>query len=68
MNQKDKLFTLLFSYLQKASKLNNTPSQPFGFRFDQTHLVHIHREEPLSLAAIFADHHAGYEVAVICEK
>lgn len=52
--------TPLFSYLQEAGKLDYTPSEAFGFWFDQTHLVDIHSEEPLGLAAIFTDHHTSY--------
>ncbi len=55
----------LFSYLQEAGKLDYTPTQPFGFWLDQTHLVHIYGEESLGLATIFTDHHTCYEVTVI---
>lgn len=55
----------LFSYLQKAGELHYTPSEALAFRFDQTHLVHVYGKKPLGLAAVFTDHHAGYEVTVI---
>lgn len=53
------------AYLQKASKLNHTPSEAFSFWFHQAHLINIDSKEPLGLAAIFAHHHTGYEVTVI---
>lgn len=53
------------SHLQEAGELDHPPAEPLGLRLDQAHLVHVHGEEPLGLAAVFTDHHAGYEVTVV---
>lgn len=51
--------------LQKASKLDNTPSQTLGIWFYQTHLVHVHSQKALSLNTVFAHHHTSDKITVI---